>query len=225
MTVWSVNGILAAMSPRSADANQQMRDSSRRAILDAAAQVFGEIGPHLATTAVIAQRAGVAKGLVFAHFATKDALLEAVIESRLIAALEYWHELPPAPAGAALLTDVANRAIDRAIADREAFRLYYALFFQPDTHAAIARAATRIKPQLQAYYAMLARALRASGSTDPAVDAVLFQAALNGLVQNVILQPELLNQPKLFPRKKLVTRLVAAFAGPGRRRGAPSGRK
>ena len=201
------------MSPRSAATNQTMREQSRRAILDAAAQVFGEVGPQQATTAAIATRAGVAKGLVFAYFENKDALLEAVIEDRLNQALHYWHDLPPL-SGAEMLKHVANRAIDRAIAHPDAFRLYFALFFQPGTPDAVRRTADKIKPQLEQYYGVLATALKDAGSSEPSVDAVLFQAALNGLVQNLIIQPDLVKRPKLFPRARLVSRLVGAFASP-----------
>jgi AcrR family transcriptional regulator len=202
------------MSPRNAATNQTMRAQSRRAILDAAAQVFGEVGPQNATTAAIAERAGVAKGLVFAYFESKDALLEAVIQDRLNEALQYWHDLPPLT-GAELLTHIANRAVDRAIAHPDAFRLYFSLFFQPGASDAVGRTADRIKPQLEQYYRVLAIALKEAGSSEPNVDAVLFQAGLNGLVQNLVIQPDLAKRPKLFPRARLVSRLVEAFASPG----------
>ena len=199
------------MSPRSAATNQTMREQSRRAILNAAAHVFGDVGPQQATTAAIAERAGVAKGLVFAYFESKEGLLEAVVQDRLDQALQYWEDLPPLK-GAALLTHIANNAIERAIAHPDAFRLYFSLFFQPGASDAARRTAERIKPQLERYYAVLANALKDAGSPAPAVDAVLFQAGLNGLVQNLIIQPDLVKRPKLFPRARLVSRLVEAFA-------------
>jgi AcrR family transcriptional regulator len=48
------------------------------AILDAARDVFRELG-HTATTAGIAQRAGVSEGILFYRYKTKEALLAAVI--------------------------------------------------------------------------------------------------------------------------------------------------
>lgn len=199
------------MSPRSATTNASMRDTSRRAILDAAMTVFRTAGPQRATTAAIAAQAGVAKGLVFNYFASKDALLEAVIEDRLLAALRYWDDLPPLK-GAALLTEVANRALDSAIAHADDYRLYFALFFEPGAPDAVRRLIARIKPQVEVYYRLVGTALRDAGSKEPAVDALLFQASLNGLVQNLVIQPDLARNPKLFPRKQLIARLVAAFA-------------
>ncbi|UOZ03481.1 TetR/AcrR family transcriptional regulator [Amycolatopsis sp. WQ 127309] len=51
---------------------------TRKALLEAAATVFADIGEE-ATVAQIAARAGIAKGTVFRHFPTKDELLAAIV--------------------------------------------------------------------------------------------------------------------------------------------------
>jgi len=55
---------------------------NRRALLDAAAATFAEQGMD-ASIAQIAARAGVGKGTVFRHFATKDHLIAAILRDRL----------------------------------------------------------------------------------------------------------------------------------------------
>lgn len=52
-------------------------------ILDAALEEFGTRGYEAASTNLIASKAGVAKGLVFHHFGSKEALLEALFEREL----------------------------------------------------------------------------------------------------------------------------------------------
>ena len=54
-------------------------DERRQAILDAAREVFSEQGLAGARTKDIAERAGVAEGLIFKHFKTKDALFELAV--------------------------------------------------------------------------------------------------------------------------------------------------
>jgi len=56
----------------------------QRRILEAAADVFAERGFEGATTAVIAQRAGVAEGTIFKRFRTKRDLLLAVVGPYLL---------------------------------------------------------------------------------------------------------------------------------------------
>ncbi|WP_328383653.1 TetR/AcrR family transcriptional regulator [Streptomyces sp. NBC_00400] len=55
---------------------------NRRALLEAAAATFAEQGMD-ASIAQIAARAGIGKGTVFRHFATKDQLVAAVLRARL----------------------------------------------------------------------------------------------------------------------------------------------
>lgn len=55
-------------------------DLTRERILEAADQLFGELGFDVATTRDIALRSGVNKALIHYHFGTKDDLLEAVLD-------------------------------------------------------------------------------------------------------------------------------------------------
>ena len=58
-------------------------DGKRKAILDAAFEVFAERGVAHAPTAAISQRAGVAEGTLFTYFKTKDELMnELYLEMR-----------------------------------------------------------------------------------------------------------------------------------------------
>lgn len=68
-------------------AEQERAIRTRRAILDAAATVFDEQGYDAANIAEILARAGVTKGAMYFHFASKEALAEAVM-------LEQSRELP-----------------------------------------------------------------------------------------------------------------------------------
>jgi AcrR family transcriptional regulator len=55
-------------------------EATRRAVLEAATRRFGEAGFDAVTVDEIAAAAGVAKGAVYHHFASKEALFEAVFE-------------------------------------------------------------------------------------------------------------------------------------------------
>jgi AcrR family transcriptional regulator len=56
------------------------RKSSREKILDAAAELVGEIGAGRLTLDAVADRAGLSKGGLLYNFPTKDALLQAMIQ-------------------------------------------------------------------------------------------------------------------------------------------------
>jgi AcrR family transcriptional regulator len=59
----------------------ERREATRGAILAAARRLFGEQGFGPTSVDTIAAEAGVAKGAVYHHFATKEAIFEAVLEA------------------------------------------------------------------------------------------------------------------------------------------------
>jgi AcrR family transcriptional regulator len=65
-------------------------EEKRRAILDAAVHVFARNGYHTSRVADVAAEAGVAHGLVYHYFASKEALLDAVFERTWGDLLEAW---------------------------------------------------------------------------------------------------------------------------------------
>lgn len=83
---------------------------TRARILDAAVQLFADIGYHAATSAVIAEAAGLTRGAMLYHFATREELVEAVIhhiEIRRAMLFDQAAATPPAPG-----VDAAEQAID-----------------------------------------------------------------------------------------------------------------
>ncbi|RPF24790.1 ScbR family autoregulator-binding transcription factor [Streptomyces sp. TLI_185] len=64
-------------------ARQQRAVRTRRAVIEAAAQVFAERGYAAATIAEILDRASVTKGALYFHFNSKEALARGVIEAQI----------------------------------------------------------------------------------------------------------------------------------------------
>ena len=75
--------LAAAVSPRSAAANQLIKDARRDALLVAARRVFAHNG--LAATRIndIAAEAGVSQGLVYHYFENKEALFGEIVEAAM----------------------------------------------------------------------------------------------------------------------------------------------
>ncbi len=76
-----VKGYLPVSSSSLRKAPQQARGAQRIArILDAAAEVIGEVGYDAATTVLIAQRAHTAIGSLYQFFPNKDAIVQGLLE-------------------------------------------------------------------------------------------------------------------------------------------------
>ena len=88
-------------------------EEKRRQILDAAVRVFARTGYHDSRVGDIAKDAGVAYGLVYHYFDSKDAVLEAVFREawgRLLTAInEVERSQQPAPEQLRLVTKIVLR--------------------------------------------------------------------------------------------------------------------
>jgi AcrR family transcriptional regulator len=78
--------------------NEQTRATTRRALLDAAAQAFAEHGYHQTPIDSVSELAGVAKGTVYNYFSSKDEVLRALVHEACELATDAAAAIPdPAP--------------------------------------------------------------------------------------------------------------------------------
>jgi len=123
-------------------ARRQARGERRIAqLLDAAAEVFAEVGYDAATTNAIAARAGVSPGSLYQFFDNKEAIAEALAMRYVeqLRALQTW------PAGERLPLDVVlDRMVDPLVAFNETNPAFQTLLHGPDVPSAVARATERL---------------------------------------------------------------------------------
>jgi AcrR family transcriptional regulator len=86
-------------------------EEKRRLILDAAARVFARSGFHTSRVGDIAEEAGVAHGLLYHYFSSKDEVLETIFREHWSSVLERVHGAERAEGGA----EERLRAITRAL--------------------------------------------------------------------------------------------------------------
>ena len=68
------------MSPRTPEQFEEMRESRRKQIMDAALELFASEGYSHCSISQLASHAGISKGLMYNYFRSKEALLIAIIE-------------------------------------------------------------------------------------------------------------------------------------------------
>jgi len=68
------------MSPRTQEQFEEMRESRKQQIMDAALELFASEGYGHCSISQLASRAGISKGLMYNYFESKEALLIAIIE-------------------------------------------------------------------------------------------------------------------------------------------------
>jgi len=159
----------------------------RRVILDAAVRVFARQGFHTCRVSDIADEAGVAYGLVYHYFSSKETILDTLF-------LENW--------------DVMLAAIDEAEASdqtpREKLRAIASLIVDSYSHdpdvmkviiVEVTRAAntfgrTHLDKIMQAYegIARIVKQAQAAGTFRTEVDALFAAQAFYGLIEQVLTQ-------------------------------------
>ncbi len=71
------------MSPRSKEQVEEIRRESSQQIMDAALHLFAHNGFHNTSISQIAKEVGISKGLIYNYFASKDDLLQSIVEKAL----------------------------------------------------------------------------------------------------------------------------------------------
>src|ERR1700730_17692352 len=74
-------------------ARQVRSEATRRKILDAAIDVFGEVGYAAAGWGTIIERTGMTKGALYHHFDSKESLASAIIEEGSETLLNAFHSV------------------------------------------------------------------------------------------------------------------------------------
>jgi AcrR family transcriptional regulator len=189
------------MSPRTLEQNQILREESRTKILTAALHLFADNGYESTSVKQIAAAAGVAQGLLYSHFDGKEGLLRAIFTQSI-------HDVQASFAQAAGGTgDPIERQIRAAftvLRERELFwRLSYGVRLQRSVVKALG-------PQMANWTAdirtQLEQTFRSLGAADPAVEAAILFALIDGIAQHFILNPD------EYPLEAVITRIVERYA-------------
>jgi AcrR family transcriptional regulator len=157
----------------------------RRQILDAAIRVFARQGFHACRVSDIAREAGVAYGLVYHYFDTKEQVLNELFEERwslLLQAIEEIDSRPIAPREK--LDAVAGFIIDSYRHDPELMKV----IIVEVTRAANSFGRTHL-PEIRSAYGLLEKIITAAQATgefrseiDPALASMWFYGAIEQLL-------------------------------------------
>lgn len=179
--------------PRTEEANQRIREEQRGKILEAAWKVFARKGRAM-TMADVATAANVSYGLVYRYFASKEAILHALVEQNLHsseAAFQRFGEKPGTPGER--LDFLVSRMVEIRRERPELSQLFYQVLSDEATPSNLRELA---RSHGQAFQDMLRRLIvegQATGEVtasdpDQLVTAVL--AFLDGLTRLAITNPE-----------------------------------
>ena len=188
--------------PRSAADNQILRDATRARLIDAALELFGRRGYASTPVDAVARAAGVSPGLLYHHFRGKRDLLHAIFEESMRDVDATFGDADREPDPARRLATLLRSIAAHVKARRRFWMLAYGVRMQSEVleglGAALAASTTRILTTLERY-------LRGVGWPDPALEAVLLFAQIDGLHQHYVLNPD------HYPLDAAIERLIGRY--------------
>jgi DNA-binding transcriptional regulator YbjK len=168
----------------------QTRRGRREEILEATLRVIGRSGREAVTHRAVAEEAGVPLGSTTYYFDSRDDLLGQALEHVARIETERHVELGRELRTARTPRQLADMLLDQLIAeieDRDAYIAEYELWLEAGRRPDLRQAATSWCDAVQL---AVAGAMEKLGSTDPAADASLVVAAIDGLGERVLAREE-----------------------------------
>jgi AcrR family transcriptional regulator len=190
------------MSPRTAIQNQEVRATTRAKLLTAALELFATHGYASTPVDAISETAGVSAGLLYYHFTNKTAVLQAIFEQSLadvqatFAAAD--REVDPLDRLPALLRS-AGMIVPR---HRNFWMVWYGLRMQRDVLKGLGPSVHQFTA---AIVRTLERYLQDIGWPEPAVEARLLFAQIDGMCQHYVLDPA------HYPLDRMIDRLIERY--------------
>jgi AcrR family transcriptional regulator len=192
------------MSPRTASQNQDLRAVTKAKLLQAALELFAARGYNATSVDAIAGAAGVSAGLLYHHFASKPALLQAIFEQSLTDVQATFAAADRAPEPADRLPALLRSAGAIVPRHRHFWAVWYGLRMQGEV-------LKRLGPSVMQFSAAIVRTLegylRDINWPEPALEAQLLFAQIDGMCQHYVLEPD------TYPLDRLLERLIERYAG------------
>ena len=191
------------MSPRTASQNEGVRAVTRAKLLQAALELFATRGYAATSVDAIADAAGVSAGLLYYHFDSKPALLHAVFEQSLADVQATFAAADREPNAIDRLPALLRSAGAIVPRHRNFWAVWYGLRMQREVLKSLG-------PSVMQFSAAIARTLegylRDIGWPDPAVEAQLLFAQIDGMCQHYVLDPE------HYPLDRMIEHLIDRYS-------------
>ncbi len=176
------------MSPKSKDQIEEIKQEKRELILETALEIFATHGYHGSSISMIAQHAGIAKGLLYNYFESKEALLKAVVEFGFKDFFELLNPMLDRNYSEDSFTPEMLSALFRKIfkimkENLHFWRLYFAMALQPGVLEMVMK---DYEGLMFTHLELLEKYYKIQGSKNPRADALHTYILFDGVTLNLI---------------------------------------
>ena len=166
------------MSPRTPEQFEEIRESRRQQIMDAALELFAQQGYANCSIAQLASHSDISKGLMYNYFESKEALLVAIIEDGMREILEYFDPDHDGVLSTEELTGFVSKIFSSIRENQQFWILYINVVLQPRVKEFLegepfSNIMDQFGPMLIDYFTRM-------GFEDPALEMLTFSALIEG---------------------------------------------
>lgn len=175
------------MSPRTAEQNHELREESRRKIMKHAMALFATHGYDQTSVRMITQSAGISQGLMYNYFESKEHLLLALFQRSVQDVNESFVRAEEADDPRELIAQLVRAAMAVVREHLDFWRAWYSVRMQPSVIAKLGADlpvwTDTTRQQLESYF-------RSAGVSQPAIEATVLFAVIDGVAQHYALEAE-----------------------------------
>lgn len=190
------------MSPRTPEQFKKIREGKKDHIMKVALEVFAEMSFEGATVSMIAQKAGISKGLLYNYFSSKEDLLKQILYQAWDSFLKLFAEKNIDSFDETDFEEIINMSFNILKSDYKFWKLYISLVMQP---ASIKILEKSLPEFMTKYLDVYVNYYQKRKEDNPFAKARLLGALIDGVALNYILDP------KNFPLDEVQHLIISKF--------------
>jgi len=166
------------MSPRTQKQFEEIRETRRKQIMNAALELFAQEGYANCSIAQLATYTGISKGLMYNYFESKEALLSAIIEDGMNEIMNYFDPDHDQVLSSEELAGYINKIFTDIQINQQFWTLYINIILQPRVKEFLE--GKPFNNIMEQYGPMLMNYFTRMGFEDPALEMFTFSALIEG---------------------------------------------
>ncbi len=193
------------MSPRTKEQVEKIRQVRKATIADAALKLFSEHSYRGTSIAMIANEAGISKGLLYNYFESKEALLYEIMVHGMTSLMVLFDENKDGIISREEMVKMIDTSFDFMMENAVFYRLFFSLLLQPGVYEMIDKL---LWEAIAPFQKMILDYYTRQGSPDPMGEFALLLAILDGVGMHYMFRPN--EYPIGKVKKIIVERFVKA---------------
>ncbi len=173
--------------PRTEQQFEEIRESRRSQIMETALELFANEGYHTTSISRIAAQAGISKGLMYNYFAGKEELIKAIIDEGVDQMMRNFDTDRDGKLTDDEFVFFINENFRNMRENADYWKLYYAILVQPAVFKLAMGHYYELVPKM---IAIMVDYFREKGVDDPEMEAMIFDAVMDGVSLNFVMRPD-----------------------------------